>query len=87
MIIAVHPRGPRLRKGGMRLGALRIPKDLAAADDQALRRVRARLLQQISAAPGQPADQPLLQPSRPAITSTTMEDCGDSSRMSLPTRT
>ncbi len=36
----------------MRLGALRLPNDLAAADEQALRRVRARLLLQISAPPG-----------------------------------
>ncbi len=83
MIIAVHPPGHPLRKGGMRLGALRLPKDLAAADDQALRRVRARLLQQIAAGPGKPP----AQPSKPAITSTTMDDCGDSNRMSLPTRT
>ena len=67
----------------MRLGALRQPKDLAAADDQALRRVRARLLQQISAGPARPLDQP----SKPAITSTTTADTGDSSRMSSPTRT
>ena len=70
---------------------MRLPPDLAAADDQALRRVRARLLQQINGWPPKgvapPEAQPEAQPSKPAITSTTMDDCGDSSKMSLPTRT
>ena len=83
MIIAVHLQRPALRTGCMRLGALRLPPDLAAADDQAVRRVRARLLAQIAAGVGKPP----VQPSKPAITSTTMDDCGDSKRMSLPTRT
>jgi hypothetical protein len=83
VIIAVHPGGPGLRTGWMRLGAMRLPPDLAAADDQALRRVRARLLQQITAGTGKPP----AQPSKPAITSTTIDDSGDSKRMSLPTRT
>ncbi|MGE0330878.1 MAG: hypothetical protein AB7P37_09290 [Ramlibacter sp.] len=67
----------------MRLGALRLPRDMAAADDQAVRRVRARLLEQIAAGAGKPP----VQPSKPAITSTTMDNCGDSNRLSLPTRT
>jgi hypothetical protein len=75
----------------MRLGALRLPPDLAAADAQALRRVRARLLQQINDGPTRavipPKVQPEVQPSKPAITSTTIDDSGDSKRMSLPTRT
>lgn len=66
---------------------MRPPPDLAAAEDEALRRVRARLLAQISGGPPRPQAAPLPQPSKPAITSTTMADCGDSSRMSLPTRT
>jgi len=87
VIIAVHPRGHSLRKAGMRLGALQHPQDLAAAEGQALRRVRARLLQQINGGPPRAVIPPGDQPSKPAITSTTMDDCGDSSRMSLPTRT
>ncbi len=76
MIIAVHPTCHPLRKGGMRLGALRLPKDLAAADDQALRRVRARLLAQIAAGVG-----------KPAVTVTARGDGGNSPSAPLTPRT